>query len=110
MTPAKSFLDERANYTKSKWFQLYCHAVLELEYALMAGHIMAARSEILRRLEALENIPGLHESERQCIQCAFSTLRTLEREEIRAAGEKQTEVAKLALVKLRSVGPMIERL
>jgi hypothetical protein len=98
------------DYDKAKWFQLYSHAMLELEHALMAGRIMDARSEILRRLEMLRDMPGLHEPERQAIQDALSGLRGLEREEVRFADEKHREAAKLALCRLRSIGPMIERL
>jgi hypothetical protein len=98
------------NYDKAKWFQLFSHAMLELEHALMAGRIMDARSEILRRLELLRGMPGLHEPERQAIQDALSGLRSLEREEVRFADQKHIEAAKLALGRLRSVGPMIERL
>src|ERR1700722_17590762 len=98
------------DYDKAKWFQLYRHAMLELEHALMAGRIMDARSEILRRLETLRDMPGLHEPERQAIQDALSGLHSLEREEVRSADEKQREAARLALGKLRSIAPLIERL
>ena len=97
------------DYDQSKWYRLYTSAVLELDHALLAGRIMDARSEVLRRLEALRDIPGLHEHERQAIQDALSGLRSLEREEVRYADEKHREAAKLALEKLRSLGPAIER-
>jgi hypothetical protein len=97
------------DYDKAKWFQLYRHAMVELEHALMAGRIMDARSEILRRLEMLRGMPGLHESERQAIQDALSGLRDIERE-VRQAEEKHRKAAKLALGRLRSIGPKIERL
>jgi hypothetical protein len=42
-------------------------------------------------------------------QDALSGLKGLEREEIRCVGEGQREAAKLALDKLRSIGPAIER-
>jgi hypothetical protein len=58
----------------------------------------------------LKDMPGLHEPERQAIQDALSGLRSLEREEFRFADAKHREAAKLALGRLRSVGPMIERL
>jgi hypothetical protein len=106
--PQKIF-SEMGDYEKSEWYQLYSRAMLELEHALMAGRIMGARSEILRRLETLRDIPGLHEHERQAIQDALSGLNGLEREEIRYVGERQREAAKLALDKLRSIGPAIER-
>jgi hypothetical protein len=83
---------------------------LELEHALMAGRIMDARSAILRRLEMLRDMPGLHEPERQAIQDALSGLRSLEREEVRFEDEKHREAAKLALGRLRSIGPLIDRL
>jgi hypothetical protein len=51
----------------------------------------------------------LHQPERQAIQDALSVLRSLEREEVRYAEEKQKEVAKLALEKLRSIGAAIAR-
>jgi hypothetical protein len=99
-----------SDYDQSQWYQLYARALLELEHALMAGRIMDARSEILRRLEILRDIPGLHEPERQAIQDALSGLRSIEREEVRYADEKHREAAELALEKLRSIGPAIERL
>jgi hypothetical protein len=99
-----------SDHDKTKWFQLYSRAMLELEHALMAGRIMDARSEILRRLEILRDIPGLHGTERQAIQDALSGLRSIEREEVRCADERHREAATLALEKLRSTGPMIERL
>jgi hypothetical protein len=84
--------------------------MLELEHALMAGRIMDARSEILRRLETLRDIPGLHEPERQAIRDALSGLRSVEREEVRYADQKHREPAQLAREKLRSIGPALERL
>jgi hypothetical protein len=98
-----------SDYDQSQWYQLYARAMVELEHALMAGRILDARSEILTRLEMLRNMPGLHEPERQAIQDALSSLRSLEREEARYAGEKHREIAKLALEKLRSIGPAMER-
>jgi hypothetical protein len=96
------------DYDQSKWYQLYAGAMLELEHGLMDGRIVDARREILSRLEILRDMPGLHEHERQAIQDALSGLRSLERE-VRYADEKHREAAKLALEKLRSIGPAIER-
>jgi hypothetical protein len=98
-----------SDWGQSKWYRLYAKAMVELEHALMMGRIMDARSEILRRLETLRDMPGLHEPERRAIQNALSSLRSLEREEARYADEKHREAAKLALEKLRSVGPAIIR-
>jgi hypothetical protein len=99
-----------ADYDKAKWFQLYARAMLEVEHASIAGRIMDARGEILRRLKALKNLPGLHGPERLSIKDALSNLYGLEREEARYADEKRKEAAKLALGRLRSMGPIMERL
>lgn len=107
---SSTWLNKMTDYDKTKWYQLYAQAMIELEHALMAGRIMDARSEILLRLEILRDIPGLHAPERQAIQDALSGLRSLEREEIRFTDEKHKEVARLALERLRSIGPIIELL
>jgi RNA polymerase-interacting CarD/CdnL/TRCF family regulator len=95
------------DYSEEKWISLYQSAMLELSHALMAGRIMDARSEILRRLEKLRDMPGLHEVERQAIQDALSGLRTLERVEAGYASKSHQEAAKSALEKLRSIEPAI---
>jgi hypothetical protein len=99
-----------SDFDQTRWYRLYSRAMLELEHALMAGRIMDARSEILRRLETLRDIPGLHEPERQAIRDALSGLRSIEREEVRYTDQKHREAAQLALEKLRSIGPALERL
>jgi hypothetical protein len=98
-----------SDYGQSQWYQLYARAMVELEHALMAGRIMDARSEILTRLETLRDMPGLHQPERQAIQDALSALRSLEREEVRYVEQKHRAAAELALDKLRSIRPAIER-
>ena len=97
------------DYEQSSWHQLYARAMVELEHALMSGRIMEARSEILLRLEALIDMLFLHAPERQAIQDALSGLRSIEREEAIYVAEEHRKAAKLALEKLRSIGPAIER-
>jgi hypothetical protein len=73
----------------------------------MTGRIGDARTEITARIEKLHNIPGLHAKERQAIEDALNSLRSLEREEERyAAGERR--IAETALEKLRSIAPRLE--
>jgi hypothetical protein len=98
-----------SDYDQSQWYRLYARAMVEREHALMAGRILDARSEILTRLEMLRDMPGLHEPERQAIQDALGALRSLEREEVRYMDQKHREAATLALDRLRSIRPAIER-
>ncbi len=52
-------------HDQEKWVELYKAALLELKQSLMAGRIAEAGAEILKRIEALRDIPGLHDEERQ---------------------------------------------
>jgi hypothetical protein len=65
-----------------------------------------ARSGILRHLQILRRMPGLHEPERHAIQDVPSELRALAREEVRFAVEKHGEAAKLAVCSATSIGPI----
>ena len=85
------------DYGEEKWVALYQAAMLELSHALIARRIMAARGEILRRLEELRDMPGLHEPEHQSIQDALSGLRSLEKVEALHPDEQHREAAKTAL-------------
>lgn len=46
----------------------------------MAGRIADTRAEIMKRIEALRDIPGPHDEERIALNDALSSLRFLERE------------------------------
>jgi len=96
-----------SNYDKEKWVELYRTALLELEHAKMTGRIGDARTEIAARIEKLHDIPGLHDKERQAIEDALNSLRTLERQEERYAADER-RIAETALEKLRAVAPKIE--
>jgi hypothetical protein len=93
------------NYAQEKWITLYEAALLELKQALMAGRIMEARTEIVKRVEHLEKMPGLQPRERRSIADALNGLRSLEREEAR----RQREAAELALQELAAIAPVIHR-
>jgi hypothetical protein len=73
----------------------------------MTGRIGAARTEIAARIEKLHNIPGLHAKERQAIEDALNSLRSLEREEERYAADEH-RIAETALEKLRFIAPRLE--
>ena len=66
-----------SDYEQEKWVEVYKSAVLELEQSHIAGRIANARAEIVKRIEALRNPPGLHEEERQAIEDAFNNLQFL---------------------------------
>jgi predicted DNA-binding transcriptional regulator YafY len=91
------------NFSKQEWFTLYQTALVELQQALIAGRIAATRTEIEKRMEALQGLPVLHDEERHAIVDALRALRLIEREEAR-------EAAQTALEKLESIRPAIERL
>jgi hypothetical protein len=69
------------DHDRERWVGLYKAAVFELERSLVAGRIANARTEILMRVEALCQIPGLHDKEQRAIEDALSHLRSLERED-----------------------------
>jgi hypothetical protein len=96
-------------HDQEKWVELYKSAVLELEQSLMSGRIAGARAEIVKRLEALREIPGQHHEERQAIEDALNNLRFLEREDVKHAVEEYRKKAESALERLRSIAPKIER-
>ena len=75
----------------------------------MSGRIAGARAEIVKRLEALREIPGQHHEERQAIKDALNNLRFLEREDVKHAVEEHRKKAESALERLRSIAPKIER-
>ena len=71
---------------------------------------MDARAEIVKRVEKLRGVPGLHAEEKQAIEDALRAMRMLEREEARYAAEQQRSLAHAALKKLEAIEPAIERL
>ena len=93
------------SFAQEKWIKVYESALLELKHALMAGRIMEAREEIVKRIEHLEQMPGLQSRERRSIADALNGLRSLEREEAR----RQREAAELALQELAAIAPVIHR-
>jgi len=74
----------------------------------MTGRIADAREEIVKRVAALRDIPGIHDEERQAIEDALSSLRSLERLEVKYQAEEQRKKAEAALEKLRAIAPKIE--
>ena len=97
------------DYDEEKWVEVYKSAVLELEQSLIAGRIADARSEIVKRIEALRSIPGLHGEERQAIEDAIHNLRVLEREDGGITAEEERKGVEAALERLRSIAPKIKR-
>ena len=110
-----------SDYDQEEWVEVYKSAVLELEQSLIAGRIADARSEIVKRVEALRslpglhevealrNLPGLHEEERQAIEDALNNLQFLEREDASITAEEERKAAEAALERLRSIAPKIKR-
>lgn len=92
-----------------KWVEVYKSAVFELEQSLIAGRIADARAEIVKRVEALRTIPGLHGEERQAIEDALNNLSFLEREDVKQVAEEHRKAAEVALERLRSIAPRIKR-
>ena len=74
----------------------------------MTGRIADAREEIIKRVAARRDMPGVHDEERQAIEGVLSSLRSLEREEVKYQAEEQRKQAEAALKKLRSIAPKIE--
>lgn len=97
------------DHDKEKWVEVYQAAVLELKQSLMAGRIADARAEIVKRIEALRNIPGLHEAERQAIEDALNTLQFLEREDSAITADEERKKAAAALERLLEIAPKIKR-
>jgi hypothetical protein len=95
------------SYDEEKWIQLYKSALIELEHSLLTGRIAEAREEIVKRVAALRDMPGIHDAERQAIEDALSSLRFLEREEAKYQANEQRKRAEAALEKLRSIAPKI---
>jgi hypothetical protein len=96
------------SYDQETWVQLLKSALLELEHSPMTGRIADAREEIVKRVAALRDIPGIHDEERQAIEDALSSLRSLERLEVKYQAEEQRKKAEAALEKLRAIAPKIE--
>ena len=96
------------DYNEEKWVEVYKTAVVELQQSLMGGRIADARAEIVKRVEALRNIPGLHENERQAIDDALQNLRFLEREDKAIAAEEERKRAAEALEHLLTITSKIE--
>lgn len=92
---------------EESWLQLYQKALLELEHAEMTGRIGDARTAIAARIEKLQNLPGLHASERHLLADALSALRVLEREEDRYQLQERQRILGGAADKLRSVGARV---
>ena len=97
-----------ADHDREKWVELYKTAVFELEQSFMPGRIADARAEIVKRVEALRQLPGLHGMERHAIEDALNNLRFLEREDAQIT--EQRKKAELALEQLQVLEPTIERL
>ena len=96
-----------ADHDREKWVEIYKTAVFELEQSFMAGRIADARAEIVRRVEALRQLPGLHEKEQHAIEDALNNLRFLEREDVHIAESRKK--AEVALERLHLLEPTIER-
>lgn len=61
------------------WFEVYKAAVLELDLQKLPGRIVAAKEAVQLRLIEIQGDAD-HHAERQQIEDALSSLRTLERE------------------------------
>ena len=94
------------DYEQEDWFRIYARAMVELEQAKIAGRIGDARTEIAARIEKLRDMPGLHGPERQAIDDALNSLRSLEQEDERAKADER-RIAEAALEKLKVLGPKL---
>jgi hypothetical protein len=94
-------------FSNEKWVTLYHEALLELETAKIAGRIGEARNEIAARIEKLQELSGLHETERHALADALTALRVLERAEARHE-ENERRIAEIAAEKLRQLEARIE--
>ena len=92
-------------YDKEKWVEVYQAALLELKQSLMAGRIADARAEIVKRIEALREIPGQHKEERQAIEDALNTLQFLKREDAEITADNERKEAAAALDRLLEILP-----
>ena len=97
------------DHEKEKWVKVYKSAVFELRNSLMAGRIAEAREEIVTRVEALRDIPGLHKEEHQAIEDALHNLKFLEREAATITAEEKHQKAATALERLLEIGLKSER-
>lgn len=61
------------------WFEVYKAAILELDRQKLPGRIVAAKEAVQLRLKDIQEDAD-HHAERQQIEDALSSLRTLERE------------------------------
>jgi hypothetical protein len=95
-----------SDYEQEEWHLLYAKAMMELEQAKLVGRIGDARHEIAARIEKLRDIPGLHGLERQAIDDALNSLRSLEREDERAKADER-RIAEAVLEKLKKIGPKL---
>ena len=92
-------------YDKEKWVEVYQAALLELKQSLMAGRIADASAEIVKRIEALREIPGQHKEERQAIEDALNTLQFLKREDAEITADNERKEAAAALDRLLEILP-----
>lgn len=99
-----------SDHNTENWVHFYQAAMLELKHALIAGRILDARAEIVKRIEKLRDIPGLHNEERRAIDDALRNLMVLEKEEAQDAEQEQRKVAEKALQELSKLHPVIEKL
>jgi hypothetical protein len=68
------------SYTPQTWLAVYQAAMVETIPSLIAGRLLVARAEIIKRLDHLRGTPGSHTQERQAIEDAVNGLKILERE------------------------------
>jgi predicted DNA-binding protein (UPF0278 family) len=65
-----------------EWQNEFQAAILELDREKLEGRVMAAETAIFKRLQAIAQSSD-HSSEREAIEDALSSLRTLKRNELR---------------------------
>ena len=75
----------------------------------MTGRIRDARAGISARVQALANLPGLHQDENHAMQEALSVLKILEREEERFDEEERKRLAAEALRKIEPLGSKLRK-
>jgi RNase H-fold protein (predicted Holliday junction resolvase) len=71
------------DFSNEKWVEVYRLAVLERRRTLIADRISEALSEISKRMENLNKLPGSHNDERLALQEAINNLCRLDLERAR---------------------------
>lgn len=93
-----------------EWRDIYQKALIELEHARMRGRTGDAREKIIRQIESLKSIPGLHEPERRSIADALNALDLLEQVSDRYNDNQRRRVLERVAREIQYLAPTIHAL